>query len=407
MMPAFLTLISIKIALKDKPKNNMIFRYRVLLFFTDLSTSHPKKIISISIVFFLLSVFGTFQLIFSHNMLEYFPESIPIKQDTKFVDKKLKGTLVLRVVVDTGKEDGLHSPGILNDLEKFIRTIEKINIEELFVGKVLSINNILKETNQALHSNDAASYSIPQDRKMVAQEFLLFENTGSDDLEEIVDSKFSKTSVTVKIPFVDYALIDDFIFDLEHEFQKVFKDRAEITITGIPALMGRTIPMAQKSMTLSYIIALVVISLMMVSMIGSFKFGFLCMVPNTLPIFIVLGFMGFAGVAMDMSALMIGSIAIGLVVDDTLHFMYNFRKYYYLSGDVYTAVRETMLGTGRALLITSLVLSTFFFSLVFGILHNTVIFGFYTGLIILVALLADFILLPALLAVVIGSNKKD
>ena len=209
----------------------------------------------------------------------------------------------------------------------------------------------------------------------------------------------------MKIPFVDYALIDDFISDLEHEFHNVFKGRAEITITGIPALMGRTIPMAQKSMALSYIIALIVISLMMVLMIGSFKFGFLCMIPNTLPIVIVLGFMGLGGVALDLSALMIGSIAIGLVVDDTLHFMYNFRKYYELSGDVYTAVKETMLGTGRALLITSLVLSTFFFSLVLGILNNAVIFGFYTGLIILVALLADFILLPALLVVVLDEKE--
>ena len=403
MLPASLALIPIR-RKTSKTKNNAVFMDKVLLFVTNFSTSHPKKIIIVSIMVFLVSVFGTFQIIFSHNMLEYFPESIPIKQDTKFVDKKLKGTLVVRVVVDTGEEDGLHSPDILNDLEKFILIIEKINIKELFVGKVLSINNILKETNQALHNNDASFYSIPQDRKMVAQEFFLFENSGSDDLEEIVDSKFSKTSVTVKIPFVDYALIDDFISILEQEFHEVFKGRAEITVTGIPALMGRTIPMAQKSMALSYIIALIVISLMMVFMVGSFKFGSLCMIPNVLPIVIILGCMGLGGVALDMSALMIGSIAIGLVVDDTLHFMYNFRKYYELSGDVYTAVKETMLGTGRALLITSLVLSTFFFSLVLGILNNAVIFGFYTGLIILVALLADFILVPALLNVILAKK---
>jgi predicted RND superfamily exporter protein len=85
--------------------------------------------------------------------------------------------------------------------------------------------------------------------------------------------------------------------------------------------------------------------------------------------------------------------------------MYNFRKYHAHSGNVYGALKETMLGTGRALLITSLVLCSFFFSVILGTLNNTVIFGLYTGLVIIVALLADFILLPALLAVV--SMKQE
>ncbi len=165
--------------------------------------------------------------------------------------------------------------------------------------------------------------------------------------------------------------------------------------------------MAQDSMAFSYAIALVVISLMMVFLLGSFKFGLLSMVPNVLPIMAVMGSMGFFNVAVDMSSLMIGSIAIGLVVDDTMHFMYNFRKYHARSGNVYDAVKETMIGTGRALLITSLVLCSFFFSVTLGTLNNTTIFGLYTGLVIIVALLADFILLPALLAVVSGKQENN
>lgn len=407
MLPAIIALIPMKRIETVRMNKHVVLMDSVLLFFSNFSTSHPRKILAVSALIFIVSGVGVTMMNFSHNLLEYFPDSMPIKQDTEMVDKELKGTLILRVVADTKKENGLYDPEILNNIEKFAENTARIKDRELFVGKVISINNILKETNKALHGNDPAYYAIPQDRKMIAQEFLLFENTGSDDLEQIVDSQFSKTSMTVKIPFIDYALISDFLSRLTDEFNRVFQGSADITITGIPALMGRTIPLAQKSMMTSYAIAIVVISFMMIFLLGSLKFGLLSMIPNLLPIIAIMGFMGFAGVAIDMSALMIGSIAIGLVVDDTMHFMYNFRKYYALSGNVKDAVKETMLGTGRALLITSLVLCSFFFSVMLSTLKNSFVFGFYTGQVILIALLTDFILLPALLSIVLGSKKES
>lgn len=405
MLPAMFALIPLKRIETISMRKQTAIMDRVLLFFVNFSIQHRKKVIVVGLIIGIVSAYGVSMLEFSQNMLRYFPDTLKVKQDTVHIDDKLKGTLVLRVVVDTGKENGLYASEILNSVDRFIEKIKKIRMDELYVGKVISINNILKETNKALHGNDDSHYTIPKDRRLIAQEFLLFENTGSDDLEDIVDSQFSKTSMTVKIPYVDYALIDNFMDRLISEFGRIFHGSSKIIITGIPALMGRTIPMAQDSMIISYALALIIISLMMVFLLGSFKIGLLCMVPNVLPIMAVMGAMGYFNVAVDMSALMIGSIAIGLVVDDTMHFMYNFRKYHAHSGNVYGALKETMLGTGRALLITSLVLCSFFFSVILGTLNNTVIFGLYTGLVIIVALLADFILLPALLAVV--SRKQE
>jgi len=107
--------------------------------------------------------------------------------------------------------------------------------------------------------------------------------------------------------------------------------------------------------------------------------------------------MGAFNVFIDLNALMICSIAIGLVVDDTMHFMYNYRKYYERLGDARKAVRETFLTTGRALLITALVLSANFFVLLNATFTSTHKFGFFSGLVILMALLADFIVAPALM----------
>jgi len=180
----------------------------------------------------------------------------------------------------------------------------------------------------------------------------------------------------------------------------VFRDSVDTSITGLVALLARTISAAIYSMAKSYLIALLVITLIMIFLIGDLKIGLLSMIPNLIPIIITMGFMGYMDIPLDINSLMIGSIALGVVVDDTVHFMYNFQKYYKQSGDPNTAVQKTIHGVGRALLITSLVLSTGFFIITFSSLKHLVNFGFFTGVTILIALLADFILAPAIMIMV-------
>ncbi|MFO7559381.1 MAG: MMPL family transporter [Desulfobacterales bacterium] len=374
---------------------------RVLLFFADFSYKHPTKIILISSLIFAVTLAGLSELRLSHNVMGYFPDHMAIKHDNKLVDDKLKGTLVLIALVDTKQENGLYEPDILKRIETVTRRLLKLQGNEIYVGKVFSIIDIIKETNLALHDNDPNFYALPEDRETIAQELLLFENSGSDDLEQIVDIRYSKSPITIKIPYVDIIYIEQMIEDIEQVFEDVFDDRVEITLTGLTSILSRVLPAAQRSMAKSYLIAFVVITIMMIVLIGSFKFGLFSMIPNLLPITMIMGIMGLIGVPLDMNSLMIGSVAIGLVVDDTMHFMYNFRKYYGLSGNVHEAIRETLLGTGRAILITSLVLSASFFSIMGSTLKSSINFGFYTGLVILAALLADFLLAPALMTLLL------
>jgi hypothetical protein len=171
------------------------------------------------------------------------------------------------------------------------------------------------------------------------------------------------------------------------------------------ALMARTMPATLNSMAKSYVAAFLVITIMMILLVENIKLGILSMVPNLLPIILTMGLIGLAGLSLNMNTLMIGSIAIGLVVDDTVHFMHNFRRYYDKTGDTYKAIRATLLGTGRALLITSLVLSSGFFVLTVASMKNFVQFGFFTGITILFALLADFLVAPALMVLVTRGDK--
>ncbi|MFH2065130.1 MAG: MMPL family transporter [Pseudomonadota bacterium] len=400
MLPAFLAVIPIKRKKTGQEEKKSALMDRFLLFFAGLSTTHPKKIVWICPFLFGFSIFFICRLELTHHIIQYFPESFAVRQNAILIDHEMRGILTIEVVVDTKRENGIYDPDLLDRIERMARWLEQVERNELFVGKVFSINDILKETHQALHGNDPQYYVIPRDREIIAQEFLLFENSGADDLEHIVDSRFSKTRMTIKIPWVDLVVIDRFVKEVREEFRKEFPKEVDVTITGLTPIMGKTMTEAMHSMAKSYLIAFVVISILMILLVGDLKLGLLSMIPNLLPIFLVIGIMGMAGVMMDLTALMIGSIAIGLVVDDTMHFMYNFRKYFSLTGNVVQSVQATLLGAGRAMLFTSIILSSSFFILMTATLRNSVTFGFYTGMAIVFALLADFLLAPAIMALV-------
>jgi predicted RND superfamily exporter protein len=151
-------------------------------------------------------------------------------------------------------------------------------------------------------------------------------------------------------------------------------------------------------MAKTYVVALLVITPLMILLIGNLRIGLLSMIPNLAPILAALGLMGWVGVPLDAFTLLVGSIAIGLAVDDTIHFMHNFRRYYERSGDLRGAVRETLSSTGQALLFTTLVLCAGFFLYMLASMNSLFHFGLLTGFTIAVAFVADVLLAPALMA---------
>lgn len=372
---------------------------RILGGFARVSTSHPFKIIGISTLFLVVSVWFCFKLELSSRIIDYFPEDHPARITLEHIEDRLKGSVVVEVIVDTGVENGIQDPLFLRKIQALSEEINQIKADGIYVGKVFSIIDIVKEINQALHGNEPSYYTIPQTRKEVAQNLFLLENRGAHDLQKLTDSRFSKARITLKTKWADSMDYKPFVAHLEKRFREEFGPETTITVTGIAALLAWTIPAALHSMLESYAIALVVITLLMVIMLGDIKMGLLSMFPNLLPIIMVMGLIDTVGLKLDINTLFIGSIAIGLVVDDTIHFMYNFRKYFNQTGDSFKAVELTLTGTGRAMLVTSIVLAANFFIMLTGELNHTNRFGFFSGIVIILALLADFLLAPALMTV--------
>ena len=322
-----------------------------------------------------------------------------MRVNTQTIDKELRGSISIEVVLDTNKENGVYEPAFLNAIERATHEIYTFKGEHYFIGKIVSINSVLKEIHMALNENREEFYAIPQNRELVAQEFLLFENSGSDDLEEIVDSLFSKTRLTIKAPWVDSVEYVDMITQLESLLDREFAGLASIEVTGTLPILATTITKSIESSIESYVLAFIVIAILMVVLVGSMKFGLLSMIPNLTPIMFALAFMVYFSLPLDMFTILIGAIAIGMVVDDTIHYMHNFGRYYSERKDVNEAIRLTLRSTGRAIFITSMVLSSGFLVFMFANMTNLYNFGLITGVTVAFAMVSNLVLTGALLKI--------
>jgi hypothetical protein len=143
----------------------------------------------------------------------------------------------------------------------------------------------------------------------------------------------------------------------------------------------------------------------MVVMLGKLRMGLLSMIPNLFPIIMVMGLMGWFGIPLDLGTILIGSISIGIIVDDTIHFLHNYGKYYDQLGDPRAATERTFSTVGRAMIVTSVVLIGGFLANLFSDLTINQHTGFLVASTVFIALLADIILLPTLLSLVY--SRKD
>jgi len=366
---------------------------------------HPSRVLVSTTMLVVFAFAGALQIGFSHNGLSWFPEEDRTRLDFMQIDDVLGGSVSMDLLVDTGVPGGLYEPELLRALERIGVEVAAIAVAPIEVAHTVSIRDIVEETHQALNDNDPEMRRVPDSRTAVAQELLLFEQSGSDDTEELVDLEYRMTRVTLRVPFVDALLFPPFLSDVERIVEERLSGRAEFQMTGLMTLLAGIFDSVIVSMGRSYAFAVVVITPLMMLLLGSLRRGLVSMVPNLMPILGVLAVMGWMEIKIDTTTMLIGAMVIGIAVDDTIHFMHKFNRYFDELGDVEAAVVETLRTTGSALLFTTLVLMAGF--QIFGLseMSNLRVFGLLSAFAAGVALLADVLVAPALLAVVEGRRK--
>jgi len=394
-LPVLLTLTKLEPkSKKEEGKLDILIQNLALI-----PVRYTKSIFFFFTFTFIFGIVIATKIVPSYNPLLWFQKNEIHRVSTKIIDKEMKGTTSIEVIIDSKKENAWIDPEKLAKLDVLSQKIERYKDNYVYVGKVFSLATITKEINRALHDNDETFYMIPNDKKMLAQEVLLFENTGSDDLEDVVDSQFSKVRVTIKIPWVDAIKAKDIIQYIHKEVGTMFPEDS-YNITGMVPLLINTFSNASYSSIRSYGISALAISLMMMLVLASFRLGLISMIPNIIPIIFGLILMYIGSMALDIFTLLIGSIAIGIVVDDTIHFMYNFKRYFLQYQDSIKALEKTFRTTGKAMLITTIVLTLGFYSYSISSMSSVENFGLLTGSIVIFALVSDFLLAPVLMILI-------
>lgn len=369
------------------------------------STKRPGVVIGASLALVVIAIVGMLRLEVSFDNLEWFPDDLPAKVATRKLDEKFGGSMALEMLIVTPEPNGLHDPEVLTAIDRARQAVEGLQVGAVIGGRSTSLVDVLKEINQALNEGRSDARVVPADRALIAQELILFENSGSDDLEDIVDTTFEVGRFTVRIPMVDALHYPPFGAEVSKLFEQVLPDGVEAQRTGMMMVMGRTFVATIETMFRSYTIALLVITPLMMLLLGSVRLGLIAMIPNLFPIVLTLGLMGWTNQPLEMFSLLIGSVALGLAVDDTIHFMHGFRRRYAQTGSVEQAVRETLRTTGQALLFTSVVLAFGFLIYVLSDLNNLTRFGAFTAFSITMAFFADVMLAPALMKATIAFSS--
>ena len=386
--------------LQKNSRTHYSYADRMLKGCGDFAVNKPWTVIGISLLIALMSSFGAAQLRFSHNPIAWLPDDNSLRSATEAINEHMKGSAAIELVVERGEENAVKELEFMNRLDEFNHFSEGTSHKRISVGKSSSVVDVVKEINQVLNEDREEYYRVPQDRAMIAQELLLFENGGTEDLENLVNTPYSKARVTLKTTWVDANQYTGLLLKLERKIEDLFGKEKSYVVTGLIPIMVKTITFLMEGMLISYLIAGAVITLLMIIMLADFRLGLWSMIPNFLPILAGLGVMGLLDLPLDAMSILVGSIAIGLAVDDTVHFMHNFRRNQHIHQDIKIAVEKTLTSTGRAMLLTTIVLSAGFFIFTFSSMNNLISFGLITGLTIIIALLGDILLAPAMMALI-------
>ncbi|MCB9724134.1 MAG: MMPL family transporter [Spirochaetaceae bacterium] len=359
----------------------------------------PGRALGLAGLVFALSVLALLRIDAANDALAYFPEGDPIRTATRVLDERLSGSVSMEVVVEAPAGHDVRSPELIAALDGLGAAASAIPPRDgARINHVVSLADVLREIHDALASPAAGEPALPDESALIAQELLLFESTGADDLERVATTDYSSTRITLRAPWVPSQHYLELVPGIESLLRETLPAGYEVSTTGLLVLFAEAVEAISHGFRTSYATALLLIALMMVAFLRSLQGGLLSMIPNLLPIAITLGVMGLVGIDLDLFTMLIGSIAIGLAVDDTVHLSHAFRRGWERHGDLEKAVTEGFEATGSAIVTSSIVLCLGFVTYAFSPMANLAAFGLLTSLSIALALVADVLLLPPVFA---------
>ncbi len=361
-----------------------------LHFLKRVVTTHNVKICVAGLVLVLVSIWFSGRVQVETNLVEYFDRKSELRQDLDFIQNNLSGVSTLDISIKSATFDAFTFPenlAVIDEIQAFLHTLPGVDTS-------ISFADYIKEMNKSFHDEDSSYYVIPGQRDLIAQYLLLYD---SENIDDYVNNAFDHARILVRLSENSSARQAQLIDRINEFLEDLPQDDLKMRITGSVVQQVNVIEAVTDGLVSSIALALVVITVIMFVVLRSVKVGFLSLVPNLFPLILNFGIMGLLGIPLDTSTALIAVVALGIAVDDTIHFLseYNFFRQQKMS--MVDSLESVLLGKGLAIVTTSVILCAGFGVLVFSNFVPTFYFGLLSAMVMLTALVGDMLLLPSIM----------
>jgi uncharacterized protein len=357
------------------------------------SCAHPGRVVAASLVIGFVAALGILRLRVDTNHINFFRASHPISRSAAVIDKELSGVYSFQIMLE-GPPDSLKTPDALHRIDRLEQSLRGFP----HVRKVTSVVDYVKRINQELNDGRREASVVPDDANSIAQELFVFGlgGEGRQELERMVSTDYSRAQISIKLESMSSDLVLQLVEDADRLAKSTFSGTAIGSFTtGSGRLFSTLDHYLVTSQLSSFATAFITVFGVIFVVFRSARFGVLTIVPNLLPVVAVLGVMGYLDISMNIATVMLASVALGVVDDDTIHFINRYRKEVARGASTDDAIAVATAHEGRASLTTALINSCGFGVLLVSEYRPTAWFGGLLALTLGVAFLAEVFILPA------------
>ncbi len=365
---------------------------------------YPKSIFVVAALAVIASVIGLFRVEVAFDLRRSFGTEVPyVDRICRISETPLGSLYSFGVGIEFPNEDEARLPENLKKLETLTERIKEFPLTK----KVHSVLDVVKDLNLVLNANDPAYYAIPDSREQIAQILLLYENAGGTEAERWVDYEYKRLRIMIEIDDYNSGEAVRELNAIKEWGAELFPD-AKVILTGTLCQFTQIQDYVSWGQVQSVFTSMLTISLIMALAFASLRIGLIAMIPNLLPAFFVCAVMGFFNIPLDMMTVTVIPMLLGLAVDDTIHFINHCQLEFIRTGNYRESVRRTFLSTGKAMLLTSCILSLSFVAYIFSKMVIFVHMGVLVAIGVIVAVLCDYFITPNLIVrlKVFGEEKQ-
>jgi len=356
--------------------------------------ARPRAILAGGLVLTALSLLGLLRVRVETDYLAYFRGSHPLPREIARVNDRLSGAIPMMVLLDAGRDRAFEDPAMLRSIVLFQRALEQIP----GIKKTIALPDLLSLVRRSMLGEETARLWVPEQAAEAAQVMQLIEFGGrKQTLAHYVDDSRRLANVYVRANLVSSRDLSRAIEQIREAGGRIFGDAVSVMPTGTMEVLNKTSGAIARGIVSSLLVALTVITLLMILHLRDWRLGLLAMVPNLLPIALLFGTMGALGVTLSTGTSIAASIALGMIVDETIHFIGDYRARRRAGLSAEDAIREVFASVGPPIVWSAVILTAGFAVLVVSAFLPLVWLGVFMAVTIVVSLLSDLLILPAIL----------